>query len=93
MIKEAGIDFVNLPDEDFDTPDGRKHRCGRHLRRDRRRDGSCSAYCVRSDHRQRRWKHVDFTAVRGMEGVKEATVKIGDLDGERGGCQRHRQGV
>ena len=26
MIKEAGIDFVNLPDEDFDEPDGRKHR-------------------------------------------------------------------
>ena len=23
---------------------------------------------------------VNFTAVRGMEGIKEATVKIGDLD-------------
>ena len=33
MIKEAGIDFVNLPDEDFDEPDGRKHRRQRHLRR------------------------------------------------------------
>ena len=46
MIKQAGIDFVNLPDEDFDSLLGESHRRGRYLRRDRRRDGSCSAYRV-----------------------------------------------
>ena len=44
MIKEAGIDFVNLPDEDFDSLMGESTRRQRHLRRDRRRDGGCAAH-------------------------------------------------
>ena len=35
---------------------------------------------------------VNFTAVRGMEGIKEATVKIGDLDVKVAVCSSHRQG-
>ena len=44
MIKRAGIDFDDLPDEEFDAPHGRVHRRGGHLRRHRRRYGSRPAH-------------------------------------------------
>ena len=40
MIKQANIDFVNLPDEDFDDVLGECHRRRRYLRCNRRRYGS-----------------------------------------------------
>ena len=39
LINEAGIDFVNLPEMPYDSPLG-LHRCGSHLRCNRRRYGS-----------------------------------------------------
>ena len=52
MIKEAGIDFANLPDERLRRAAGRVHRRCRYLRRDRRRYGSRSAYRRGDPHRQ-----------------------------------------
>ena len=47
MIKQASIDFVNLPDEDYRRNAGRIHRRCSYFRCDRRRDGSCTAHGCR----------------------------------------------
>ena len=44
MIKQSGIDFVTIPEEQPDQHSRRVHRRGNHLRRDRRRDGSGTAH-------------------------------------------------
>ena len=35
--------------------------------------------------------NIDFTAVRGIEGVKEASVTVAGMDVKRGCGQRHRR--
>ncbi|MCK7491290.1 MAG: hypothetical protein MZW92_05900 [Comamonadaceae bacterium] len=52
MIKQAGIDFANLPDERLRQPAGRVHRRGDHLRRHGRRDGGGPADRVRGRDRR-----------------------------------------
>ena len=87
MIKQAGIDFVNLPDERLRRDAGRVHRRRRYLRRDRRRYGSCSAHRLRKSltgkdldkhrlhrgSRHRGHQGSDRTTLHGME-VKVAVA-------------------
>jgi len=79
MIKEAGIDFVNLPDEDFDPVLGESTGAGVIFGA----TGGVMEAALRTVYEKvtgETLKDVNFTAVRGTEGIKEATVKVGDLD-------------
>ena len=79
MIKEAGIDFVNLPDEDFDSLMGQSTGAGVIFGA----TGGVMEAALRTAYELitgTELKDVNFTAVRGVEGIKEAIVKIGDLD-------------
>ena len=79
MIKEAGIDFVNLPDEDFDPMLGESTGAGVIFGA----TGGVMEAALRTVYEVVTGKtldKVDFEAVRGTEGVKEATIKVGDLD-------------
>ena len=79
MIKEAGIDFVNLPDEDFDSLMGESTGAAVIFGT----TGGVMEAALRTAYEVitgKTLEDVNFTAVRGMEGIKEATVKIGDLD-------------
>lgn len=79
MIKQAGIDFVNLPDEDFDDLLGESTGAGVIFGA----TGGVMEAALRTAYEVLTGKElndVNFTAVRGIEGVKEATVKVGDLD-------------
>ena len=78
MIKRAGIDFVNLPDEDFDSLLGESTGAGTIF-------GASGGVMEAALRTANEWitgeeaASVDYTEVRGMEGVKEATYRIGDL--------------
>ena len=79
MIKEAGIDFVNLPDEDFDSLMGESTGASVIFGA----TGGVMEAALRTAYELitgETLEDVNFTAVRGVEGIKEATVKIGDLD-------------
>ena len=79
MIKEAGIDFVNLPDEDFDSLMGESTGAAVIFGA----TGGVMEAALRTAYEVitgKTLEDVNFTAVRGMDGIKEANVKIGDLD-------------
>ena len=79
MIKEAGIDFVNLPDEDFDSLMGESTGAAVIFGA----TGGVMEAALRTAYEVitgKTLEDVNFTAVRGMEGIKEASVKIGDMD-------------
>ena len=79
MIKEAGIDFANLPDEDFDKLMGESTGASVIFGV----TGGVMEAALRTAYEVLTGEtlaDVNFHAVRGMEGIKEATVKIGDLD-------------
>ena len=79
MIKEAGIDFANLPDEDFDPMLGESTGAGVIFGA----TGGVMEAALRTVYEVVTGKtldKVDFEAVRGTEGIKEATIKVGDLD-------------
>lgn len=79
MIKTAGIDFVNLPDEDFDDLLGESTGAGVIFGA----TGGVMEAALRTAYEVitgKTLEDVNFTAVRGVEGTKEATVKVGDLD-------------
>ncbi|MBR0513966.1 MAG: iron hydrogenase small subunit [Clostridia bacterium] len=79
MIKEAGIDFANLPDEDFDPMLGESSGAGVIFGA----TGGVMEAALRTVYEVvtgETLEKVDFEAVRGIEGIKEATVKVGDLD-------------
>ena len=79
MIKEAGIDFVNLPDEDFDSVLGESSGAGTIFGA----TGGVMEAALRTVYEKVTGKTLDpveFQEVRGIQGVKEATVKVGDLD-------------
>ena len=78
MIKEAGIDFVNLPDEDFDDLCGESTGAAVIFGA----TGGVMEAALRTAYETitgETLKDVNFTAVRGIEGIKEATVQVGDL--------------
>ena len=79
MIKEAGIDFANLPDEDFDPICGESTGAAVIFGA----TGGVMEAALRTVYEVvtgETLAKVEFEAVRGVEGVKEATVKVGDLD-------------
>ncbi|MEG2542236.1 MAG: NADH-dependent [FeFe] hydrogenase, group A6 [Christensenellaceae bacterium] len=79
MIKEANIDFVNLPDEDFDEILGTSSGAGVIFGA----TGGVMEAALRTVADVLTGKdleNIEFTDVRGISGIKEATVKIGDLD-------------
>ena len=79
MIKEAGIDFENLPDEDFDAPMGIGSGAGTIFGT----TGGVMEAALRtvveilSGESQ---SEIEYTVVRGIEGVKEATVTAGGVE-------------
>lgn len=79
MIKQAGIDLLNLPDEDADSPMGPYTGAGTIFGA----TGGVMEAAVRTAYNlvtKKELGDVDFKAVRGLEGVKEAEV---DLDGTK----------
>lgn len=79
MIKEAGILFDRLPDEMFDKPfgeaSGAAHIFGV--------TGGVMEAALRTVYEileNKELSKVEFNEVRGTEGIKEATVKMGGMD-------------
>jgi len=78
MIHEAGIDFENLPDEDYDAPMGEYTGAGTIFGA----TGGVMEAALRTVYAVVTGENLpslDITPVRGLEGVKEATVKVGAL--------------
>ncbi len=79
MIKTAGIDFTNLPEEDFDSLLGESTGAGVIFGV----TGGVMEAALRTAYTLitgSELEDINLTCVRGMEGIKEATVKVGDLD-------------
>lgn len=78
MIKEARIDFVNLPDEDFDEVLGESTGASVIFGA----TGGVMEAALRTVAEVvtgQELENIDFEQVRGTEGIKEAEVKLGDL--------------
>ena len=78
MIKEAGIDFNNLPEEDFDSVLGESSGAGVIFGA----TGGVMEAALRTVYEKVTGKTLDpveFHEVRGIKGVKEATIQVGDL--------------
>ena len=79
MIKQAGIDFKSLPDEEFDQPFGMATGAGVIFGT----TGGVMEAAIRTVYEKLEGKPLDdinVTAVRGLEGVKEATLTIAGKD-------------
>jgi len=75
MLKEAGIDFSKLPSEDFDAPFGITTGAGVIFGA----TGGVMEAALRTVYEVvtgKELKNLDFEAVRGLKGVKEAEVEI-----------------
>ena len=78
MIKEAGIDFVNLKDEDFDNMLGESTGAGVIFGA----TGGVMEAALRTAYEVvtgNELANVNFEQVRGVEGIKEASVQVGDV--------------
>ena len=78
MIKEAGIDFNNLPDEDFDSTMGESSGAGVIFGA----TGGVMEAALRTVYEKvtgETLKDVEFHEVRGLKDVKEAAIQVGDL--------------
>ena len=79
MLKEAGIDFARLPEEDFDSLLGESTGAAVIFGT----TGGVIEAAVRTAYE---WvtgetlERVDFEQLRGLEGIRSATVKVGDMD-------------
>lgn len=79
MIKQAGINFAELPDEEFDQPFGMATGAGVIFGT----TGGVMEAAIRTVYEILEKKPLDnlnVTAVRGLDGVKEATLKIAGKD-------------
>ena len=79
MIKKVGIKFNDLPDEKFDEPLGISTGAGVIFGA----TGGVMEAALRTAVETltgQELQHLDFTEVRGIQGIKEATYKVGDLD-------------
>jgi len=79
MIKQAGIDFTSLKDENYDSPLGESTGAAVIFGA----TGGVMEAALRTVAEVITGKEIndiEYQAVRGIEGVKEATVKIGDLE-------------
>jgi len=78
MIKQAGIDFVNLPDEEFDPVLGDSTGAGVIFGA----TGGVMEAALRTVYELVTGKpmdNIEVNAVRGIEGVKEAEIQMGDM--------------
>ncbi len=78
MIKAAGVDFVNLPDGTYDNPLGEYTGAATIFGA----TGGVMEAALRTVYEVvtgKKLENVDFMAVRGLEGVKEATVALEGL--------------
>ena len=78
MIKEGGVDFATLPDEDYDAPMGEYTGAGTIFGA----TGGVMEAALRTVYAVVTGENLpslDVTPVRGLEGVKEATVNVGPL--------------
>ena len=80
MIKEAGLEFTALKDSVFDSPFGDEATGAGVIFGATGGVMEAALRTVAEVLTGEELKSVDFTAVRGTEGIKEATVKVGDLD-------------
>ncbi len=79
MIKQAGIDIVNLPDEEPDSPMGPYAGAGVIFGA----TGGVMEAALRSAYyliTKEDLKDVNFTGVRGISGIKEARVHVKDIE-------------
>ena len=77
MIRNHGIDFVNLPDSNFDDPLGNATGAGTIFGT----TGGVTEAVLRTAYEHFTGKtlpQLEFTQVRGMDGIREATI---DMDG------------
>jgi NADH-quinone oxidoreductase subunit G/NADP-reducing hydrogenase subunit HndD len=78
MIKEMGLDFANLPDSDFDKPLGETTGASIIF-------GTTGGVIEAAIRTAYEWltgeelANVDFYQLRGIDGLREATVNIGDM--------------
>jgi len=78
MMKEAGIDLPNLPDSDYDDPLGMSTGAAVIFGN----TGGVMEAALRTAYEiltGEKLNDVNIEAVRGMEGVREATVQVGDM--------------
>ena len=79
MIKESGIQFTRLADEDFDNPFSEASGAGVIFGA----TGGVTAAALRTVYaivEKKPLDKVEFEAVRGTDGIKEATVTLGGKD-------------
>ncbi|HOJ07611.1 MAG: 2Fe-2S iron-sulfur cluster binding domain-containing protein [Ignavibacteriota bacterium] len=79
FFKIAGIDFNDLPESEFDNPLGESTGAAAIFGT----SGGVMEAALRTAYFKitgTELEHLEFEEIRGMAGVKEATVKIGDLD-------------
>lgn len=79
MIKQAGLDFVNLDDSTFDDPMGEATGAAAIFGT----TGGVMEAALRTAYEKitgETLKEVNFEAVRGEDGIKRTTVKIGDKE-------------
>lgn len=79
MIERAGIMFTELPDEKFDSPLGESTGAAVIFGA----TGGVMEAALRTAVEEltgEQLASLDFTDVRGIEGIKEATYKVGDLE-------------
>lgn len=77
MIRIAGLDFDRLPEEGFDDPLGESTGAGVIFGA----SGGVMEAAIRTAHfaiTGKDMSNIDFTPVRGMQGVKESSIKIGN---------------
>jgi NADH-quinone oxidoreductase subunit G/NADP-reducing hydrogenase subunit HndD len=76
MIKQVGIDFLNLPEEDFDAPMGISTGAGQIFGA----TGGVMEAALRTAYEKytgKELENLDFVGVRGLDGIKEASVDMG----------------
>ena len=79
MIKQGGIEFTELEDSEFDSPMGEATGAGAIFGT----TGGVMEAALRTAYESLTGKELeklDFEQVRGEEGIKRATIKIGDID-------------
>ena len=79
MIKQAGIDFANLEESKFDDPMGEATGAAVIFGS----TGGVMEAALRTAAEVvtgKELQKLDFEAVRGKQGIKKATVKVGDID-------------
>lgn len=79
LIKQANIDFNSLPEEDFDNPLGESTGAAVIFGT----TGGVIEAAVRTAYEKitgENLEKVEFESLRGFDGVRKATVKVGDLE-------------